>query len=838
MYNKKHIIPTIFITILLLAFLIPYVQAEQQPVYYLDASQGIYYAINTNGDSYRVFYNSQGQIVYVTAYLWDANNKYIIFQSPINGRLYIRKEAYTLSTLSTVGWFTSLSFAPTPQVTLQTQCSSKAFINGRNLTTLTLSNPQLSSITYTNNTLYANLLWSYSVSSLTYYTWYSCPTNAWYVEPTTISFNLVPILQKGFVLDSLSISNVRVYGGGDDFLLNYISGSYYYGAKISSYSIASPTITLSVSAADSAFTSGTEKLGLTYSLSVKYAYPYAQGNTVTYPNFNVVIIYDSLEQLATTLALSTSTYVYALFTQDATLTFSKSVNIKNAIVIPLNTTQISTNVKSPNPASYLTVLSAWCPTFLIQYGTSKSFLVFYPPQISNVQSLQAKLVYNYPIKYSIPQTSYLYAEGDAVASMFAIQGSATSIGCLNVVGNVSLSNYMGSSLLLKVSGSFTVEGCEYGNITTSNDNYLSLYVLSQNAQLHGGSFSIYSVLVLCNIKTEYGYSITLGDITLQQWNIDSISYTVTGEITGSWSYRLPIYVTLAEMPQYLTEKGFIFRFQLPLKAWVTSGLLSSALEDLLFVDANMKPLPFYLYDFNNGTVYVRYDNPITSSSIIIYVLLRNVQLWGSGNGFSSLTATFDLVNPKEFVDDFGFNDYYTYLAYNLVVIRPMNTTVVKFGKTWFDFVAVKEGTLYEQHGSTTFYSTNANVTFSEAYEVIAYISKSDFDDVLIWINGEPAIAFSLKDFNASYCYYIGYKNVQGLYAGRMLLYSYSIGSYQGQLPKPQTVSKTQTVTVTSTSVDWFSLFGMVAVLLFISIAIRFATSGISSARKEGGSVFP
>jgi len=75
-------------------------------VYLLDAVQGRYYAINTNGASYRVFYlDNSGNTIYITAYKWDANQSYIIFQSPINGRIYLRAETYTLSTLTTASWF-------------------------------------------------------------------------------------------------------------------------------------------------------------------------------------------------------------------------------------------------------------------------------------------------------------------------------------------------------------------------------------------------------------------------------------------------------------------------------------------------------------------------------------------------------------------------------------------------------------------------------------------------------------------------------------------------------------------------------------------------------------
>jgi len=145
-------------------------------VYYLDAVQGRYYAINTNGASYRVFYlDNIGNTIYITAYKWDANQSYIIFQSPINGRIYLRAETYTLSTLTTASWFKANAPTPVATVTIKLGTSSTQYtvatVNATPVSGyITLSQSQIT-VSYTPTTLTAtnSSTWSVSRMSFTYY---------------------------------------------------------------------------------------------------------------------------------------------------------------------------------------------------------------------------------------------------------------------------------------------------------------------------------------------------------------------------------------------------------------------------------------------------------------------------------------------------------------------------------------------------------------------------------------------------------------------------------------------------------------------------------------------
>jgi hypothetical protein len=353
-----------------------------------------------------------------------------------------------------------------------------------------------------------------------------------------------------------------------------------------------------------------------------------------------------------------------------------------------------------------------------------------------------------------------------------------------------------------------------------------------------GSIAIRSVLILYNTVTQFNnYSYNVSTVTLQQWTMDRISYTISGNIVGSWSYRIPIYITVSELPILLTETGFVFRLELPISDWVRSGLLSSGLEDLMIVDSASRPLLFYIYkikDDGKGVIYVRYDSVITSNTLVIYVLLQNKQLWGSGRTFSTLSV-FDYVNLNEFVDDFGYNVFYSYLTYNALLVTVTDLTHIKFGKTWYDFVYINRSNLVEQHGSTTFYNTTLPTTFSNDDELLIYINRNDYDNILIFKNAQPFISFKLSDYLSNPAYYVGYKNTKSVYVFRMLLYSYSIGQLVGGYQNPPQVTKTNTVTPTqtqTTSIDWWSLFLMIFAVMMISIAVKWMNeSGGGSDRR-------
>jgi len=832
------------LTLITLTLFTPFITSAQllTNVYYLDTQQGLWYAINTNGQSYRVFYiDNAGNTIYITTYKWDANTSYIIFQSPITGKVYLRQESYTPSTLNTLSWIT---VPATPNVNITTT-SSYTNLNGKVFASNIYSgvSPSITSYSYDGSKVSAVWTWTKSTSSSDYWL-YNAPTSPWLSASSSYSFTITAQTPSGYT-SSLSISFTKTYayfidGANqewtyDNYLINYYSSSTIYMYSVST-SVSGNTITFTTASSQTSYgykSSGKQYIVFSYIASTTYTKTFNKvNNMITYENGNKVVIYDSLSSVsyANMLAVSSS-YTYYLYTQDITITFSDQRTLSNkAIVIPLDTSSISNTVKSPNPAVYYTTLSSWVYGYLINYGNSESFLVF--PSLSlTTQTLSVKLVYNYPIQYTQPPLQYTYKTYSQVIDLFAVSGSVNiASGYTDINGNISLSNYLGSTILLRYDASnsnFNITGTEYGSI---NNNYLVIYVNDVNA-LITGSIRVYSALVLYNTYSEKDYTASVGSVSLQQFTMDKISYTLQGEITGSWSYRVPVYITLSELPQSLSESGFVFRLELPLQDWIRAGLLSPALEDLMITDSNSKPLPFYILDASRGIVYVRYTNPIYSSSIVIYVLLKNTQLWGTGNSFSTLN-TFDAVNPKDFVDDFAFNVYYSYLSYNAMTVITSKETVLKFGKTWFDFVTFNSSLFWEQHGSTTFYNTTLNNAFKENDELLIYVNRNNFDDILVYKGFSPLFSFRLSNYASNPSYYIGYKDTRAVYVFRMLMYSYSVGQLVGGYQKPQEIQKpSQQVVTPAQEFDWFTFILMMIGIIAMGLVVKWINTPTSNNNK-------
>jgi len=558
---------------------------------------------------------------------------------------------------------------------------------------------------------------------------------------------------------------------------------------------------------------------------------------ITASNGNVIAVYESLSELTfASLITTSSSMTFYLYTQPINVSLPTTRTVNKTMVLPLDTSSIVNNVQNPKPAIYIDPVSSWCSAYLINYGQTESFLVMLPPTLS-VNSLALKAVYNYPVDYAQPSLLKTYAKGGDMLSLFAFQGVASVINNKLVVqGNMSLSNYLGSTVILKIEADsvFTVSNANYGWINASSNTYLAVYPLNAQSMI-AGNFTVGSALILYNTLTEMGYTVSVGSVSLQAWNMNLISYALGGEITGSWKYRLPIYISLSELPQTIGETGFVFRFQLPVFDWIRSGLISPALEDLMFTDPSSRPLPFYIYNVTESgyaIVYVRYTAPITSNALVVYVLLQNRNLWGSGKTFSTLT-TFDKVSPRDFADDFGFSVYYSYLSYNALLLTVKNDSSLKFGKTWFDFVAVEANRVYEQHGSTIFFSKD--IEGWTGGELIAYVSRQNYDDVLVYCSTTPLVAFSLSDFKADPAYYIGYKNVNFAASFRMLMYSWSLGQIVGGYQTPQKVQKSnQSTASTVPTLDLWSLFPILMVLIVLALVARFVSGSRGGGRRSEG----
>jgi hypothetical protein len=821
-------------------------------VYYLDAVQGRYYAINTNGASYRVFYlDNSGNTIYITAYKWDANQSYIIFQSPINGRIYLRAETYILSTLTTASWFKAN--APLPgsvaTATIKLRYGSSEYIVGTVSLYgvsgyITLSQFQIT-VSYTPTTLKATNSSTWSISRVTFT--YNATTvsdgvsqnslAAFYPSSTPLSSIVsysvqtkigTTIYSNAFTFYDTGSGTAKrasynaptLYGSGNYVLFPWSSETTVTTTFYWNYF----TLTVSLSSSVSASTTGTQSYSKT-------------NGVITASNGNVIVVYDSLSDLTfASLITTSSSMTFYLYTQLINVSLSATRTLNKTMVLPLDTSSMVNNVQNPKPAIYVDPVSSWCSAYLINYGQTESFLVMVPPTLS-VNSLALKAVYNYPVDYAQPSLLKTYAKGGDMLGLFAFQGVASIINNKLVVqGNMSLSNYLGSTVILKIEANsvFTVSNANYGWINASSNKYLAVYPLNAQSMI-AGNFTVGSALILYNTLTEMDYTVSVGSVSLQAWNMNLISYALGGEITGSWKYRLPIYVSLSELPQTIGETGFVFRFQLPVFDWIRSGLISPALEDLMFTDPSSRPLPFYIYNVTESgyaVVYVRYTAPITSNALVVYVLLQNRNLWGSGKTFSTL-STFDKVSPRDFADDFGFNVYYSYLSYNALLLTVKNDSSLKFGKTWFDFVAVEANRVYEQHGSTIFFSKD--IEGWTGGELIAYVSRQNYDDVLVYCSTTPLVAFSLSDFKADPAYYIGYKNVNFAASFRMLMYSWSLGQIVGGYQTPQKVQKSNPSTAqTMPTLDLWSLFPILMVLIVLALVARFVSGARGGGRRSEG----
>jgi hypothetical protein len=833
-------------------------------VYYFNAVQGYYYAINTGGQSYRVFYiDSTGQTVYVTAYRWDANSSYIIFQSPISGRVYLRQESYTLSTLDTKSWFTfsqsdfAVPGSPTTTgtVTLEFYAGTSVFfIANTTWSTLSLSRTfktyTVDSVVYSPPRLvvYATSQWDVVQRKRMSYQWSN------WVDTGANNYPNVRIRFYSLVTAIESYSYWTTWGSYtyDKYLSYkyYTSTTYYARATYYAPSIADSANGIIIMSNYNAYSTNAPPSSMTNNItfvvsatftatsqSSKIFTKNADGIIVA-SNGNVIKVFDSLSGLSyASLYTVASTYSYYLYTQQISVSFPSTRDVSKPLVIPLNTSSIAASVKSPNPAVFINDISAWTPAYLINYGAQEAYLVVPVPQIANRNSLTLYLVYNYPIQYTAPSIQYRYTTD--ILTAFAVSGAvAINTGRTTISGNITLSNYLGSTIVLTLYGtdnSYTIEKAVYSML----GNRVVIYVNDTNAVIRANPINIVSALIIYNTATEQGYSYTASNVGLQQWTMDRISYVVAGSIIGSWSYRIPIYITLSELPSLLTETGFVFRVELPVGDWIKAGLLSPALEDLMIVDSASKPCLFYIYRVDKGTavVYVRYDAAITSNTVVLYILLKNTNLWNTGSTFSTL-STFDGVNPKEFVDDFGYNVYYSYLTYNAILITTSQDTAVKLGKMWYDFMAINSSMVWEQHGSTTYFNKSIT-TFGDNNELLIYVSRSDWNDILVYVDNRPAYSIRLSDFRAEPAYYIGYKNAKFVARFKMLMYSYSLGQLTGGFVRPTTaINYPQPQQIQVSSDPWGAVWSMAPflfILIILAIVMRLM-GGVGGGGAGGGGV--
>ncbi|MEM1611377.1 MAG: hypothetical protein QXQ57_07010 [Sulfolobales archaeon] len=85
-----------------------------------NTASGIYYAVRAGSNSYiAYYYDGSGARVNISTYRWDIDPNYIIFQSPINGTIYLEKTSAQLNTLDTKAWFNPPSVSyDKPRITI------------------------------------------------------------------------------------------------------------------------------------------------------------------------------------------------------------------------------------------------------------------------------------------------------------------------------------------------------------------------------------------------------------------------------------------------------------------------------------------------------------------------------------------------------------------------------------------------------------------------------------------------------------------------------------------------------------------------------------------------
>jgi len=845
----------ITIAVILLTPIVPFTnianaQVVQVNAYYIDVIAGYWYAINTGGKSYRVFYyDSSGNSIYLSVYRWDADPNYIVFQSPCNCRLFLVEEPYTLQIIDTKSWFSI------PRVNISTS-SATSMLNNRILASNILGSASPSSTTYIFNGTALVLTRKWTVSERRTSGLYPNPMSSWASAGATYSFTINIVAPSTCTVNTFTVSlnSPAIYFTYTDMLVvppqtyRYIgiidymsvdagSGFYrvYYYTFSSGPTLSGRTVTFTLSSsrleAPNAGSASSVMLNYTYTADITCTQTRSvNGNLIVFDNGNKMYIY-TLSQLATIALFRSSTaYVFYLYTQKISLYVGQiETQSVSMIVVPLDTTYISGIVKSPIPASFIEGLSIWTPTWIINYGSSETFIVF-ASNIMPRETFNVSIVYNYPVRYVPPTLNYRYTYLDDVIALFPINGTVKRTAfegnyAMLINGTIFLGTMLGSSILFRIDAGNTknlvFQGVEHGWINTSSTSYLSIYVYDPNATV-SGTLAAYSALVIENTRiltTMNVLSISTPDLV--PWPLNLITYVVSGNIVGSWAYRVPIYISLSELPAYVSESGFVFRLELPLQDWIRAGLLSPGLEDLMFTDTASQPLLFYVYDASKGIVYVRYNAPIVTQTIVIYVLLKNPSLWGSGRTFSTL-AVFDKISPRDFVDDFGYNVYTTYLAYNAMLVVTTKSTAVKFGKTWYDFVSFNASMLWEQHGSLPLFSTALSNSFEDSDELLIYINRQDYDNVLVYRGSKPLFSFKLSDYSSNPCYYIGYKDARAVYVFRMLMYSYSVGQLVGGYPQPQQIAKPTTTAIAQQNVqiDWWSMLPIVFIIVVLGLVVK------------------
>jgi len=802
MTRKTRIVAAVLVLASMLFSMVP-ASASIEKLYYIDAKKGHYYAIETGGTPLRAFYMQDGRTVYIPTYWWKANHSYVIFKSPCSCRIYLREEpSLELTELDTITFarnltnkdFFIINETKTVSVIVKHRYSGSWIVLFKASATVNASHWRLFRIlgeSFNGTHYIIKALLISQETSLLNVTKFSFPMPLIIESPKSTFIadwffvintkNCGTIVTKQYILKP-------TYKFKKIYVLAYVDGSHY---KL----------------LDSDYVEGTSCQARSHTLVIRVAaekvyriaFPVA---TLENYNFHVV----SLATLPTdNMVIAGSEASYYLF---AARVESLNTTLHGTLVIPINA-----SVELRNPAVYIEKLDMWIPA---EYRDS--LLIIPLPSYINVTSFY--IVANYPLQIARQQVDVVRIER-ADELLAYIPGRVNALAGI-VNGTLKVGAIYGSTIIwhgnLALSNVYHIE---YARMEVNNESYTVLYIDTPyaeiNATIEGDGW------IVRGVRPQLDYiKLRIGEFELKEFPVSKIDVIASSaKIVGAWEYRIPVYITLSYLPRSLTDTGYLFRLELPIGDWIRAGLLSPALEDLLIVDSSMQPLPFAIIknDGERAVVYVRYTRPLLSQSIVIYILLKNKQLWGTGNSFASLTATFDRINPAEGVDDLGWSYDYSYMVYNMWLF--IGNATIAAGPTVFDFVAWSpaEGTIYEQHGNLITRNITVNATSGD--EVLVLFSNN-FNDALVYVNGKPWYSIPLGEFNnTSPAYYIKWKGEVAVYAGKMIPYSYSLGQISGSMEQPARVEIQQPGPEPQKGgASMWDLFASMMPLLLIAIVIR------------------
>jgi hypothetical protein len=353
-----------------------------------------------------------------------------------------------------------------------------------------------------------------------------------------------------------------------------------------------------------------------------------------------------------------------------------------------------------------------------------------------------------------------------------------------------------------------------------------------------GNLTIYSITVYDTVYPVDPVNATitvLSPVALNPYPLHVISLAM-GIGRGSWAYKIPVYVSFHEIPQHAS---LTLRLRLPLGVWIKQRLLSPSLEDLAIVSSEGELLPFlvlYWESTDYAVVYVKYPKPLQSTTLTLYVYLKNTLLWGSGASFQSLSA-FDLINPSgafTFTDPvwnytlmstMGIYNYYVFTSWDKILIASTPTDGVLLDPA--------SGKLVEYHGA---YRIERDVTpITAARELSIVVKGSAFH---VYADGTPALSVDLASiFPAGVpatIHYVGWSGT-AVYVSTTSFYTYSVGSMIGgvQEAPPAQVNRPSQQQSPPTF-DWWSVMPMLFILVVLAVVVKLISGGTTSG--QGGGV--